>query len=99
MTTSPYPALYREALAARARHGGHVSQLAGRRSVSDGELVAYITDVLDRRPLARCTPERVVAVWLVRLVVAEDRWHRTWGQVVSARAMAVRRAELAEGEG
>ncbi len=99
VTASPYPGLYAEALAARARHGGHVRQLQGRRSVTDGELVAHINGVLDRRPEARCTPERVVAVWLVRIVVAEDRWWRTWQQVVSARLMAVERAKLAAGQG
>jgi hypothetical protein len=98
VTASPYPDLYREALAVRASYGGHVARLAGRRTVTDGELVAYVTSVLDRRPEARCTPERVVAVWLVRIVVAEDRWWRTWQQVVSARLMAEARQREAEGD-
>jgi hypothetical protein len=93
----PYLELYREALAIRALAGGHVTTLVGRRSVSDAELILYIGSVLDRRPDARCTQEREVAVWLNRMVVAEERWHRTWQRTVCARLQAAARAKLPPG--
>ena len=94
---SPYAPLYREAMSARASHRGHVANMMGRRRLTDAELVAYLASVLDRRPDARCTEEREVAVWLNRLVVAEDRWHRTWQRTVCARLMAAERAKLPPG--
>lgn len=91
---TPYRELYREALAIRALAGGRVTALVGRRSVTDAELTLYVSGVLDRRPLARCTQEREVALWLNRMVVAEERWHRVWQRTVCARAMAEARAKL-----
>jgi len=93
----PYLELYREALAIRALALGRVTNLVGRRSVTDDELAAYVSNVLDRRPDARCTQEREVAVWLNRIVVAEERWHRTWQRTVCARAQAAARAKLPPG--
>lgn len=94
---TPYRDLYREALAIRTLARGHVTALTGRRSVNDDQLTLYVSSVLDRRPLARCTQEREVAVWLNRMVVADERWHRIWQRTVNARLMADARARLAPG--
>jgi hypothetical protein len=89
--------LYRLAAAARRTHRGSMAMMVGRRTITDAALVTYVTNVLRSRPGARCTQEREVAVWLNRMVVAEDRWFRTWQRTVSAIAQAEARAKLPPG--
>ncbi len=95
--SGPYAPLYAEAAAARRRWRGQVTHVVGRQRLTDVELAAYLGSVLDRRPEASCVQEREVALWLLRYVIAEDRWFLAWQRAVCARDMAKARAELPPG--
>jgi hypothetical protein len=97
--THPYWDLYREAQAAAGSCYHRLRNLpqAGRTTPTNAELVAYCRGVLVRRPLAHCNREHQVAVWLRRMVVGPERWHRCWTRaVVEAGMDAARARELVE---
>jgi hypothetical protein len=87
--THPYWNLYREAQAVAASCDRRVRNLPqpGRWLMNDTELVRYCREVLWRRPLGQCNREHQVAVWLRRIVVGPERWHRCWTRAVVEAAM------------
>jgi hypothetical protein len=84
---SPHASLYAEAQRVAASYSYRVTDLPGRRRCGDHDLAAYVDALLAVRPDARCTQEALVAIWLHRMRVTTERFHRVW-QVQASRAAA-----------